>query len=148
MSKTRRNYGQCSLPLPPPEPCQRLRAGSLRAKESVREALSLALDACELEREEVAEELSRLVGEDVSVHTLHSYTAHSKGNRRLPLEYAAALAVVLGDASIITAALAGSGYTVIDQEGLDVLEYGRLQLARKELAQRERDIRERLNGKR
>ena len=137
---------QLPLPLGPQAGGRGLRAGALRAKEAVREALSRALEASGLEREEVAAQLSRLVGEQVSVHTLHSYTAESKGERRLPLEYAGALAVILNDASLVGAALTGSGLAVVGREELDLMEYGRLQLERRKLGRKERQLMERLGG--
>ncbi len=80
-------------------------AGSLRVKEAVRETLSATLDASGLDREYVAGELGRLVGKNIGKTTLDSYTAESKGERRLPLEYAGALSVILGDRSVVEAAL-------------------------------------------
>ena len=56
-------------------PTEDSRAGTLRTKEAVREALKTALDNSPLGRDTVAKELSRLVGEDISVHSLNNWCA-------------------------------------------------------------------------
>ena len=149
MSKRRpgTDKGMVQLTLPLSSlPTSRVRAGALRCKESVREALSAALDASGLDREYIAGELGRLTGENISVHTLHSYTAESKGDRRLPLEYAGALALILGDSSIVDAALAISGLVVLGEKEKAVYEIGKLAVEKKQRSKRERQLWERVNG--
>ena len=149
MSKRRggvdRGMIQLRLPLSS-LPTTGIRAGALRCKEGVREALSAALDQSGLDREYVASELGRLVGETVSVHTLHSYTAESKGERRLPLEYAGALSLILGETTIIAAALAASGLTVLGEKEKAIYEIGRIAVEKKRRSKRERQLWEVVNG--
>jgi hypothetical protein len=99
-----------------------LRAGSLRVKESVREALKRAVEACEMDRETIARELSRLVGEDVSIHTLNNWIADGKHDRRVPLEYAEALALITGDRGILDAAF--STFRVLDESQAPYYDLG------------------------
>ena len=149
MSKRRAGVdkGMIQLTLPLSSlPTSRVRAGALRVKERVREALSEALDASGLDREFIASELGRLVGENVSVHTLNSYTAESKGDRRLPLEYAAPLAVILEDISLLHAALESSGLLVLGKKERAIFEIGKLAVEKKKRSQRERQLWEALDA--
>lgn len=102
------------------------RAGSFRQHEAVTEALKTALNNCGLGRDTVAEELSRLTGDKISVNHINNWCAESKNGWRLPLEYAAALSVITQDMSVITAALEGTGMIVLDKEGRDYYELGKI----------------------
>jgi len=148
MSKKRSGVdnGMVQLTLPLSSlPTANLKAGALRVKDAVREALVAALDRSGLDREYVASELSRLVGEAVSIHALNNYTSESKSERRLPLEYAAALAVILRDKGILDAALGSGGFLVLGKEERAIYEIGRLAVEKKRRARRERELWERLN---
>jgi len=123
-----------------------LKAGALRVKDAVREALGVAIDRSGLDREYIAKELSRLTGENVSIHILNGYTAESKGERRLPLEYAAALAVILGDKGILDAALGVGGFLVLGKAERAVYEIGKLTVEKRKASRRERKLWEKLNG--
>lgn len=128
-----------------------LRAGALRRKEAVTEALKQALDGCRtldgapIDRETVAKELSRLVGETVSVHTLNNWCAEGKENRRLPLEYAEALALITGDRRILDAAL-GQNFRVLDETDSAYLELGKIVADERERSKRKRQVLERIEG--
>lgn len=100
-----------------------LRAGSLRTKEAVIEAVKKALKNCPFERSEVAREVSRLVGEEFSVHTLNNIVAEGKTNRRFPLEYAKALTMITGDIGIIEAALQPE-FSTMDKKAKIAHDYG------------------------
>jgi len=117
--------GQLRLPLDEP-PSAGLRAGELNHKDAVREALTEALQNSPLSREEVARELSRVTGQSVSVHQLNNWTGESRRDRHVPIEYAAALSVILDTVEIARAALAGSGLDVLSSEERRYLEYGRM----------------------
>ncbi len=148
MSKKRAGVdnGMVQLRLPLSDlPTARKKAGSLRVKEAVKEALSAGLEASGLEREFVASELSRLVGEPVNIHTLNSWTAESKSERRLPLEYAGALCAILGNAEILAAALEVSGYAVLGKKGRAVYELGLLAVEKKQRSKREKELWERVH---
>lgn len=104
-----------------------VRAGAFRVKDSVREALKRALDKAlsdyAMDREAVAKELSRLVGEEVSFHTINNWCSEGKNDRRIPLEHVKALSLITGDAGIIEAALSPE-FFVMDEAGRAVYEYG------------------------
>lgn len=123
-----------------------LDAGCLRAKDAVREALKQALDVAlvnyGMDREAVSKELSRLVGEDVSIHTINNWCAEGKSNRRFPLEYARAIALISGEVRIIRAALAPE-FDVMDEVGRTIYAYGEMVLEDKVRGKKKRKLEER-----
>ena len=119
-----------------------LRAGSLRVKESITEALRKALDG--KDREDIARELSRLVGEPVSHHTINNWCAEGKNNRRVPLEYAAALAVITDSREILDAALGVVGFRVIDQAQTAYYDLGMIVAEERARRKRKKEIEERI----
>lgn len=139
------NMVQLSLPLSS-LPTARMKAGSLRVREAVKEALGEALKRSGLDRAYVAKELSRLVGATVNVCTLDSWTAESKSDRRLPLEYAGALSLILGDVSIVEAALESAGIMVLDEKGQAIHKIGELTVEKRRRSKLERALWEKLNN--
>ncbi|AGW12805.1 hypothetical protein DGI_0916 [Megalodesulfovibrio gigas DSM 1382 = ATCC 19364] len=134
---------QLLLPL---APCgtKGMRAGMLLRKDAVREALTEALAGCPLSREEVAAELSRLTGEAVSVHHLHSWCSEAKREWRFPLELVTAFCLVTQDFGVLAAVLDGTGQALADKETMTLAEYGRLVAEDKKRAARRRELQERL----
>ncbi|MBF0482809.1 MAG: hypothetical protein HQK81_06350 [Desulfovibrionaceae bacterium] len=130
---------QLTLPLSS-LPTAGMRAGALRTHEAVKEALTAALARSGLDREYVTSELSRLVGENVSIHTINNWTSGAKNDRRLPLEYAAALAVILDDTTILEAALGGAGFMVLHPRDVPVFELGRLTVEERKHGRRKREV--------
>ncbi len=147
MSKPRRNPDsrlvQLTLPLSS-LPSQKLKAGSLRSSEAVKEALRVALRGCGLSRETVADELSRLTGESISIHTVNNWAAPGKNDRSIPLEQLAALCVVTGDAGIARAALEAAGLTVLEDHEVPYFELGRITAEDRERARRKKELMERI----
>lgn len=125
MAKPDRRMVQLTLPLSDLASQQR-RSGSLRAKEAVKEALKAALARCGLSREVVADELTRLTGEDISIHTLNNWVAPGKDDRCVPLEYAGALAVITGDSAFVQVAVEAAGLLVLTAEQAPYYELGRI----------------------
>jgi hypothetical protein len=123
---------------------ENLRAGALRVKEAVNEALKSVLENCESSREEIAAELSRLVGEEISVHTLNNWCAEGKHNRRFPLEYAAALAVITGSNEVLYAALGVAGFRVLDKDQAAYYELGMITAEETDRRKRKREVMERI----
>jgi len=119
--------GMVQLTLPLSElPSRKRRTGSLRAKEAVKEALKDALRKCGLSREVVADELTRLTGENVSHHQINNWIAPTKEDRCIPLEYAAALAVITGDTGFLQVALDAAGILVLSHKQAAYYELGRI----------------------
>jgi hypothetical protein len=95
-------------------------------RDAVREALTEALSACELSREQIASELSRLTGEAISLNHINNWASPAKEGWRFPLEYAAAFVVVTGDRGIVDAVLDGTGLAAMGKEEQTYVEYGRI----------------------
>lgn len=134
---------QMTLPLEEIGP-RKYRAGSLRRHEQVREAVKAALKRCGLPREVVAEEISRLTGDAISVNHLNNWTAESKGGYRLPIEHAAALAIVTGDLGPVRAALDGIGAKVLDRDQVPYYELGVLTAEDMDRKRKRKEVLERL----
>ncbi len=137
---------QLSLPVSS-LPTSDYKAGSLQVRDAVREALNDAIKCSGLDREYIASELSRLVGATINVCTLDSWTAESKTDRRLPLEYAGALAVILRNTGILNAALEASGMLVLGEREMAIYEIGKITVEKRKRSRRERALWEQLNGK-
>ncbi len=149
MAKTRRNPDsrvvQLQLPLSS-LPTANMAAGSLRRLEAVHEALDAAIAASGLTRAYIAGEISRLTGSSVSENHINNWTAESKmGERHIPLEYAAALTVILGDARILAAACP-AGHTVLPPDQAAVYELGKVVVEERRRSRKKREIWERING--
>lgn len=146
MSKRARNLGtpgQLPLPLGRDQDSGHL-AGAARTKEAIREALKQTLEGCALDRAMLAAEMSRLTGDNISEHAINTWVAESKSDRRFPLEYAAALAMITGNPSIIRAALRGTGFQIITSGDVTLLELGRLTAAEMTHRKRKRAVIEEL----
>jgi len=134
---------QLTLPLAE-TPSYDMRAGSMRRKEAIQEALKKALKNCILQREDVADELSRLVGEPVSKNHIDNWTAESRNGWRLPLEYAAALSIITGDTGVLKAAIEGTGLRVICDEDLAYYELGKIVAEERTRGKKKRLVMEKL----
>jgi len=147
MSKkaTQSDQGMIQLTLPLSElPSQKRRSGSLRAKEVVKEALRAALHRCGISREVVADELTRLTGESISIHQINNWVAPVKTERSMPLEYAGALAVITGDTGFLQVALEAAGILVLNNQQAPYYELGRITAEDRARAKKRKHILERI----
>ncbi len=134
---------QLTLPLSS-LPSRQRAAGSLRTSEAVKEALGQALRSCGLSRETVADELTRLTGEPVSVHAVNNWAAPGKHDRSIPLDQLAALCVITGSEALALAALAPAGLLVLTQDQKPLYELGRLTAEDRARARRKRELWEKI----
>jgi len=103
-------------------------AGSFRRTDAVVEAIKTTLKRCfnrGMTRDHVADEMSRLLGEDVSKNHIANWAAESKNGYRLPLEWASVFSIVTNDNSVIKAAFEGSGINVLDDSEMAFYEIGK-----------------------
>lgn len=145
MTKGRRKFvtGMVQLTLPMTElPSFKYRAGELRTKEAIKEAVGAAIKACGLPRETIAEELSRLTGDKISEHAINTWVAESKEGYRFPLEYAAALSIITGDSQIVQAAVACVGFKVLSGESIALFELGKMAAEDRKRNKRKRELME------
>lgn len=149
MSKRAPNLaaGMVQLTLPLSSlPSQQRKTGSLRTSETVKEALRAALRACGLSREVVADELTRLTGEPVSIHQINNWAAPGKGDRSIPLEQLAALTAVTGDAGLARAALSCAGWTILRPDEVPYFELGRMAAEDRARTRKRREIMDRIKS--
>ena len=123
------------------------RSGSYRTKEGIKEALKKAFDSCLFDREEIAKELSRLVGEDISIHTINNWIAEGKTNRRVPLEYIAALTAITGDNEIIKAAINNAGLHILNDKEMQFFELRKIIVEEKVRKKRKKQVMEQIGLK-
>jgi len=127
-------------------PTAGMAAGSLRRLEAVHEALDAAITASGLTRAYIADELSRLTGGSVSENHINNWTAESKmGERHIPLEYVAALTVILGDVRMLAAACP-AGFAVLPPDQAAVYELGKVVVEERRRGRKKRALWERING--
>jgi hypothetical protein len=119
-------------------------AGKYRRKEAVQEALKRTLRNCVLSREEIAEEMTRLTSERITVSHISNWTAESKNGWRMPLEYAAAFFAITRDPGVIKAALSGSGIGVLDDKDYALFELGKIIAEERSRSKKKRQVMERL----
>jgi hypothetical protein len=117
-----------------------IRAGRLCRKEAVREALTVALAACPLSRDEVAQELTRLTGEAVSVNHINNWCSEAKREWRFPAELATAFCMITGDFGLISAILEGTGFALADEKTRKAARLGVLVAQKRENAQEMREL--------
>jgi len=127
-------------------PSQSMRAGVLARKDAVREALTEALDACPLSREQVASELSRLTGESISINHINNWTSEAKRDWRFPMGYTTAMVTVTGDYGFVDAVLGGTGLAVVGEDEQAYIEFGRIVVEDKQRQKRKRVLMEKLGG--
>jgi len=124
----------------------RYSAGSFRRTEAVQEAVRMALKGCLLSREEIADEMSRLLGEEVSKNHIANWAAESKNGWRMPLEYAAAFSVITNNNEVTKAAFEGSGINVLDDSEMTFYEIGKAVEEKRESDARLKENRNRLKN--
>jgi len=121
-------------------------AGSFRRTESVQEALKITLKNCPLSRDEIADEMSRVLGEKVTKNHIANWVAESKNGYRLPLEWTSAFCVVTNDTRVIKAAFEGSGINVLDDSEMTFFEIGKAVEEKRESDARLKENRNRLKN--
>lgn len=104
----------------------------------------MALAACQLSREEVAGEMSRLTGEAVSVNHVNNWCSEAKREWRFPMELATAFCQITGDFGLISAILDGTGRDLANEESKVLEEYGRVLVQKRKAAIKERKLLEKL----
>jgi len=121
-------------------------AGSFRRSDAVQEAVRSALKSCLLSREEIADEMSRLLSEEITKNHIANWAAESKNGWRMPLEYTAAFSMITNDNSVIKAAFSGSGINVLDDSEMAFYEIGKAIEEKRESDARLKENRNRLQS--
>jgi hypothetical protein len=100
----------------------------------------------EKSRDQVAEEITKLVGEKVTVRMLNSYTSEAAEQHRWPLQYTTALCFVLDDWTLLRAVVEKSGFYVITAAEKELLDLGAEYLKQKRASEKMDTLEKRLRG--
>lgn len=112
----------------------------------VRQAISGAIRRCSKSREEIAEEMTTLVGVRVTEKMLNSYSGEANQPHRWPAAWDRAFCQITGDDTLLICRVQAAGLFVIDQTGRDLLELGRELLRQKQAAENAALLEARLRG--
>lgn len=110
-------------------------AGNLDLDVPLRAALSDALKHCDLDRWQVAAEMSRLTGREISKYMLDAYTAESRSDHNFPFRYAAAFEVATGSYCLTNLVAKARGCKVLVGDEALLAELGRIEQMEAELKQ-------------
>jgi hypothetical protein len=110
---------------------QMLLPGSFDDESLVRGIITDAIKNSPKSRELVAEEMSALLGRTVTLRMLNAFTAEANEKHRWPFAWSRAFCQAIGDWRLITALVERSGFKIVKDEELHLLELGKQYLTRK-----------------
>lgn len=120
--------------------------GSVNDGNFVRSAITESIRRSTKSREEVAEEITALVGERVTVRMLNSYTSEAAGQHRWPLQYTRAFCFVVSDWTLLSVLAERSGLFLITPSEKELLSLGAEYLKQKRAAEQIAKLEKRLGG--
>lgn len=112
----------------------------------IRDVLYAAMLKCSKSREQVAEEMTWLVGREITVRFLNGVTAESQEEYHWHADLDRAFCSVVGDDRLLTCRAELAGLHVIDEVGWHLLELGREYLREKEACANRAALETRLRG--
>jgi hypothetical protein len=112
----------------------------------IRGVLGESIQRCSKSRAQIADEMSVLVGREVTERQLNNYTAQSREQFRWPAELTRAFCFVTGDDRLLRALPEAAGLRVIAGTEGDLLDLGRSYLTRKRAERAMSAIEQRLEG--
>lgn len=118
--------------------------GRLNLDAAIREMVSEALKRTEKSRYQVAAEMSRLLGREITKAMLDSWSAESKENHRFPVAYLTAFEVATGDKAILRLLCEMAGGFFIAGEDALYTELGKIDQMKRDLAAKEKLIKQTL----
>jgi hypothetical protein len=110
--------------------------GSCADATVVRSIISDSIRLSKKSRETIAEEMSCLTGDRVTLRMLNSYSSAAAEPHRFPVQYARAFCQVTGDWRLLSCIAERSGLRLIGNEEAQLLELGRQYLIRKRAEER------------
>jgi hypothetical protein len=113
--------------------------------DEIKRLLAQDLRECRYSREQVADELSRLMGRTITVAQIDAYTAATK-THRFPAEMIPAWIQVTGSTRILATICRQAGVFLADEEEHKAAEYGRAIIERERLEMRIAGLKSRLWG--
>jgi hypothetical protein len=112
----------------------------------VRQAISAAIRRCSRSREQIADEMTRLLGIRVTVAMLNDYSATAKRQHRWPAAWDRVFSSVTGDNELLTCRVRAAGLIVIGPTEWELLELGTEYLRQKRAAEKLTRIEQSLKG--
>ena len=109
-----------------PQPTPPL-AGNVDLDVPLREALTDAIRHADGDRHDIAAEMSRLTGRDISRYMLDAYTADSRPDHNFPFRYAAAFEQATGSFALTNLLAKARGCRVLIGEDALLAELGRIE---------------------
>ncbi|MBT9556836.1 MAG: hypothetical protein IV100_12450 [Myxococcales bacterium] len=104
-----------------------LPTASLDLDASLRKAVATAIAGCPHSRQTIADELTRLVGREVTETTLNAWTAPTKETHRFPAAYLPALVRVTGSLAPLMVLAEAAGAHVVDSQTMLLAERTKLE---------------------
>lgn len=114
--------------------------GGMDLDSGLRDALKSALKACPLSRQEVAEELGRLVGRSVGAASLDAWLADSKEGHRFPAAYVPAFCRVVGSIEPLRVLASACGSWLGTQEERLLVEFAQAERTAESARRRKREL--------
>ncbi|MGJ5203620.1 hypothetical protein [Bradyrhizobium sp. HKCCYLR20261] len=91
------------------------RVRATRTSVRIAQAMTEAIKDCGKSRDEIAEAMSQVLGERVTVEVLYQYSSPANERNNIPAHRLMALVAVTGDVRILNAALQDTGFIALDQ---------------------------------
>jgi hypothetical protein len=120
--------------------------GSMSDATLVRSLIAEVIRKSSKSRAQIAEEMSYLVGREITERMLNGFTADSRDDYRWPGELDRAFCFVTGDDRLLRCRVELSGYVVITNDEFELLELGRQYLIRQRAANKVELLERRLQG--
>lgn len=121
----------------PPDPLVTLAGivpGSFNDETIVRSLVTEAIRLCGKSREQIADEMTVMVGEKITLRMLNSYTSAAAEQHRFPQQYARAFCAATGDSRLLRCIAERAGLHIISGDDLKLLALGRQILTQKRAA--------------
>jgi hypothetical protein len=120
---------------------------SLNLDQAVRGALGAAMKQTDRSRAQIADDISRLTGQKVTLRMLDDFTAESKSGYRFPAAWLAAFCVATRDSRVLQVIVEKCGYRVITPEEAMLIELATNYLTKKKATERLESLETRLARK-
>ncbi len=114
--------------------------GAWNFRVEIAHAMGEAIRASSKDRYQIAADMGRLLGREVSVNTIDKYTSEAAEGHHPSLEFAIAFDQVTGQMALLELFARKLGCTVLPGKDALLAELGRLEQARGEIARQERAI--------
>lgn len=135
-----------SLPLFPKNSSVDIIPGSLNDDLLVRETITESIKLSGKSREQIADEMTRTLGLQVTARMISSFTAESKELHRWPGAWDRAFCSAVNDNRLLFCLVEKAGFRVIDEAEGDLLELGREYLKQKRANDQVALLEKRLQG--